>query len=75
MSASVRNLEHAAQVQFVRAEKAEQRAQDIQHALNHASIATTDLYIKRLAGVADKGARLLETRYSSLLLPDLSSPE
>ncbi len=34
MSASVRNLEHAAQVQFVRAEKAEQRAQDIQHALN-----------------------------------------
>lgn len=45
--------------------------QDIQHALNHASIATTDIYIRRLAGVADKGARLLETRYSSLLMPDL----
>jgi hypothetical protein len=29
MSASVRNLEHAAQVQFVRAEKAEQKAEDI----------------------------------------------
>ncbi len=45
--------------------------QDIQHALNHASIATTDIYIRRLAGVTDKGARLLETRYSSLLMPDL----
>ena len=37
--------------------------QDIQHALDHASIATTDLYIRRLAGVADKGARLLEARF------------
>jgi hypothetical protein len=34
MSASARNFEHAAQVQFVRAEKAEQKAGDIQHALN-----------------------------------------
>jgi hypothetical protein len=34
MSASVRDLEHAAQVQFVRAQKAEQKAEDIQHALN-----------------------------------------
>jgi len=45
--------------------------QDIQHALNHASIATTDIYIRRLAGVPDKGARLLEARYSHMLLPDL----
>ncbi len=45
--------------------------QDIQHALNHASIATTDIYIRRLAGVTDKGARLLEARYSHMLLPDL----
>ena len=34
MSASLRDLEHAAQVQFVRAQKAEQKAEDIQHALN-----------------------------------------
>jgi hypothetical protein len=34
MPASARNLEHAAQVQFVRAEKAEQQAEDIHHALN-----------------------------------------
>ena len=34
MSASLRNLERAAQVQFVRAQKAEQKAEDIQHALN-----------------------------------------
>lgn len=34
MSASVRDLERAAQVQFVRAQKAEQKAEDIQHALN-----------------------------------------
>ena len=34
MSASLRDLEHAAQLQFVRAEKAEQKAEDIQHALN-----------------------------------------
>ncbi len=41
--------------------------QDIQHALNHSSIATTDIYIKRLAGVSDKGSRLLEQRFSHLL--------
>ena len=34
MSASVHEIEHAAQVQFVRAQKAEQKAEDIQHALN-----------------------------------------
>ena len=34
MSASVREIEHAAQVQFVRAQKAEQKAEDFQHALN-----------------------------------------
>ena len=34
MSASIREIEHAAQVQFVRAQKAEQKAEDIQHALN-----------------------------------------
>ncbi|KAA6460363.1 hypothetical protein DYQ86_15150 [Acidobacteria bacterium AB60] len=34
MAASLRDLEHAAQVQFVRAQKAEQKAEDIQHALN-----------------------------------------
>jgi len=34
MSASFRDLEHAAQLQFVRAQKAEQKAEDIQHALN-----------------------------------------
>jgi len=34
MAASLRDLEHAAQLQFVRARKAEQKAQDIQHALN-----------------------------------------
>src|SRR6266568_5037895 len=41
--------------------------QDIQHALDHSSIATTDLYIKRLAGTSDKGARLLEQRFSHLV--------
>jgi hypothetical protein len=34
MSASLRDLEHAAQLQFLRAQKAEQKAEDIQHALN-----------------------------------------
>ena len=34
MSASTRDLERAAQVQFVRAQKAEQKAENIQHALN-----------------------------------------
>lgn len=34
MSVSIRNLERAAQVQFVRAQKAEQKAEGIQHALN-----------------------------------------
>jgi len=34
MSASLRDLEHAAQIQFARAQKAEQKAEDIQHALN-----------------------------------------
>jgi hypothetical protein len=34
MSASTRDLERAAQVQFVRPQKAEQKAEDIQHALN-----------------------------------------
>ena len=34
MSASLRDLEHAAQLHFIRAEKAEQKAEDIQHALN-----------------------------------------
>jgi hypothetical protein len=34
MSGSVREIEHAAQVQFVRAQKAEQKAEDFQHALN-----------------------------------------
>ncbi len=41
--------------------------QDIQHALDHSSIATTDLYTKRLAGTSDKGARLLEQRFSHLV--------
>src|SRR6201987_5977296 len=34
MASSLRDLEHAAQLQFVRAQKAEQKAEDIQHALN-----------------------------------------
>ena len=34
MSASTREIEHAAQVQFVRAQKVEQKAEDFQHALN-----------------------------------------
>jgi hypothetical protein len=34
MSATVGDLKHAAQAQFVRAQKAEQKAEDIQHALN-----------------------------------------
>src|SRR6266700_8448049 len=34
MSASERDLEHAAQLQFVRARKAEQKTKVIQHALN-----------------------------------------
>ena len=41
--------------------------QDIQYALNHSSIATTDIYIRRLAGVSDKGSRLLEQRFGHLL--------
>lgn len=34
MSATVCNLKHAAQVQFVRTQKAEEKAEDTQHALN-----------------------------------------
>jgi len=34
MSATVGNPKHAAQVQFVRAQRAEERAEDTQHALN-----------------------------------------
>ena len=33
-ASSVRDLEYAAKAQFVRAQKAEQKAEDIQHALN-----------------------------------------
>ena len=34
MSASVRDLEHAAHVQFLRVQKAKQKKEEIQHALN-----------------------------------------
>ena len=33
-ASSVRDLEYAAKAQFLRAQKAEQKAEDIQHALN-----------------------------------------
>jgi integrase len=40
--------------------------QDIQVFLGHASIATTDRYLKRLVGIADPGAALLEQRFGHL---------
>jgi site-specific recombinase XerD len=40
--------------------------QDIQMYLGHSSLATTDVYLKRLSGVADTGAKLLERRFGNL---------
>jgi site-specific recombinase XerD len=40
--------------------------QDIQQFLGHSSIATTDIYLKRLSGVADTGAKLLQARFGDL---------
>jgi integrase/recombinase XerD len=40
--------------------------QDVQVFLGHSSISTTDLYLKRLSGVADTGATLLEARFGKL---------
>jgi site-specific recombinase XerD len=40
--------------------------QDIQQYLGHSSLATTDVYLKRLSGVADVGAKLLESRFGNL---------
>lgn len=40
--------------------------QDVQVFLGHANIGTTDIYLKRLTGVSDPGARLLERRFSDL---------
>ncbi len=38
----------------------------IQQVLDHSSLQTTDLYIRKLAPVDDSGARLLEQRYGLL---------
>jgi site-specific recombinase XerD len=40
--------------------------QDIQQYLGHSSLATTDVYLKRLSGMADTGARLLHDRFKDL---------
>jgi site-specific recombinase XerD len=40
--------------------------QDIQVFLGHASLATTDIYLKRLTGTSDPGAALLEHRFGHL---------
>ena len=40
--------------------------QDIQQYLGHSSLATTDVYLKRLSGVADTGAKLLQERFGNL---------
>lgn len=40
--------------------------QDIQVFLGHSSLATTDIYLKRLTGVADTGAKLLFDRFGNL---------
>ncbi len=42
----------------------------VQQFLDHSSIATTDLYVRTLTGVADPGARLLEARFGHLAAPD-----
>ncbi len=39
---------------------------DIQQILGHASIATTDLYLRTVTGIADPTARLLEQRFGDL---------
>jgi site-specific recombinase XerD len=40
--------------------------QDIQNFLGHSSIGTTDIYLKRLSGISDPGAKLLESRFKDL---------
>ncbi len=42
----------------------------VQQFLDHSSIATTDLYVRTLTGVADPGARLLEARFGHLAAPN-----
>ena len=40
--------------------------QDVQLFLGHSSIGTTDIYLKRLTGISDPGAKLLEQRFKDL---------
>ena len=40
--------------------------QDVQMFLGHSSIGTTDIYLKRLTGISDPGAKLLEQRFKDL---------
>lgn len=42
------------------------KIRDIQHFLDHSSIATTDIYLRTIAGVSDPGAALLEKRFGHL---------
>jgi integrase/recombinase XerC len=60
---SLHSLRHsAAQLRYA----AGSSIQDIQGFLGHSSLATTDVYLKRLSGVADVGAKLLEQRFGDL---------
>jgi integrase len=60
---SLHSLRHsAAQLRYA----AGSSIQDIQHYLGHSSLATTDIYLKRLSGIADVGAKLLEQRFGDL---------
>lgn len=62
-SYSLHSLRHAAARERYMAGSS---IQDIQQYLGHSSLATTDIYLKRLSGVADTGAKLLEERFGDL---------
>jgi site-specific recombinase XerD len=62
-SYSLHSLRHsAARLRY----EAGSSIQDIQQYLGHSSLATTDVYLKRLSGVADVGAKLLQERFGDL---------
>ena len=62
-SYSLHSLRHcAARLRY----EAGSSIQDVQIFLGHSSLATTDVYLKRLTGISDPGAKLLIDRFGTL---------
>lgn len=63
VKASMHSLRHsAAKARY----SAGASVQDVQHLLRHSSIATTDVYLRRIVGVEDTTASLLEDKFRDL---------